>query len=156
MNRITARIIELVVTVGAALGATMFFTWPLPQRLNTHLVELGDSRLNAYIQAWGTHALTTAPWKLFDANMYYPTKNALAGSENMLGNQWLFAPVYWFSGNPILATNIVILASFFLSALTMYLKVRSGRYQFDWSLLLVTVGAIALFVGYIVFDSRRI
>jgi len=93
--------------------------------MSTHLVELGDSRLNTYLQAWVTHALTTNPAQLFNTNMYYPTKNTLAGSENLLGNQWLFAPVYLISGNPVLATNLVILASFFLSALTMYLLVRT-------------------------------
>jgi hypothetical protein len=115
---------ESVIVAGAAVAGTVYFTWPLADKMSTHLVELGDSRLNAYVQAWGTHALTTDPFKLFSPNMYYPFENALAGSENLLGNQWLFAPIFLMSGNPALATNVVILASFFLSALTMYLLVR--------------------------------
>ena len=86
-------------------------------------VELGDSLLNAYLQAWVTHALSTHAI-LFDTNMFYPAKDTLALSENMVGNQLLFAPVYLLTKNPILASNFVILSSFVLCALTVYLLVR--------------------------------
>ena len=118
------KIVEIALVLAVALAGTLFFTWPLPAKMSTELMELGDTRLTAYLQAWVTHALTTDPSRVFSPNMFHPTRNALAGSENMFGNQWLFAPVYLLSGNPVLATNIVILASFFLCALTMYLLVR--------------------------------
>jgi hypothetical protein len=37
--------------------------------LKNTLPELGDSRLNVYIQAWDTHSLTTHPRDLFNMNM---------------------------------------------------------------------------------------
>jgi len=117
--------LEALVMVLIAVCFSIYFTRPLAFRLRNTLPELGDSRLNAYIQAWDTHALITGPRRLFDTNMLYPTRNTLAGSENLLGNQLLFAPVYLLTGNPAIAHNLVILASFILSALTMYLLLRS-------------------------------
>jgi len=99
---------------------------------------MGDSRLNCYIQAWDTHALITRPRGLFHTNMLYPTRNTLAGSENLLGDQLLFAPVYLLTGNPVLAHNLVIIASFFFSALTMYLLLRSV--DLTWSA--ATIGSV--------------
>jgi hypothetical protein len=116
---------ECLVVVLISLCFSIYFTRPLAFELRNTLPELGDSRLNCYIQAWDTHALITHPRELFHTNMLYPTRKTLAGSENLLGNQLLFAPVYLLAGNPVLGHNLVILASFFLSALTMYLLLRS-------------------------------
>jgi VIT1/CCC1 family predicted Fe2+/Mn2+ transporter len=37
-----------------------------------------------------------------------------------------------------------------------YLRIRAGEAQIDWTLTAITCGAIAAFIGYIVFDSKRI
>lgn len=117
--------IKILLPCAAVLCFLIYFTYPLSFHLGDSLAELGDSRLNTYIQAWGTHALLTHPRQLFDMNMFYPARNTMAGSENLLGNQLLFAPVYLLTGNPVAAQNFVILASFFLSALALYWLLRS-------------------------------
>ena len=45
-----------------------------------------DITLNAWILAWGTHALSSGkPSGLFEANIFYPEPSALSFSEHMLG-----------------------------------------------------------------------
>lgn len=117
--------LEALLVFGSAILFSIYFTYPLISHFGNNLAELGDSRLTTYIQAWGTHALTTNPRRLFDMNMFYPALNTMAGSENLLGNQLLFAPVYLLSGNPVAGNNFVILSSFFFSAIAMYWLLRS-------------------------------
>lgn len=94
---------------------------PLPFAMRDHiLIYPPDSLLNAWILSWDYHALASAPLRLFDANIFWPARRTLALSEHMLGNLPFFAPVMGATGNPILATNCVVLASFVLSAVTMF------------------------------------
>ena len=117
-------LIEVLVVVVSALLLSVYLTRPLAFDMKDHAIELGDSRLNAYLQAWVAHSLASDPRHLFDTNMFYPARDTLALSENMLGNQLIFGPVYAATKNPIWASNSVILASFWLCALCMYLLVR--------------------------------
>jgi hypothetical protein len=76
-----------------------------------------DSRTLAYVQAWNVHSLKH-PWRLFEANIFFPAHNTLAYPENLLGNLPVFAPFYLASNNSILGYNVVTLTMFFV--LTMY------------------------------------
>lgn len=125
MKFLNRAVLEVLAVVAAAIAFSIYFTYPLAFHLGNRLAELGDSRLTTYIQAWGTHALITYPRQLFDMNMFHPALNTMAGSENLLGNQLLFAPIYLATGNPVAAQNSVILASFFLSAISLYWLLRS-------------------------------
>jgi hypothetical protein len=116
--------LEVLAVAALALLFSIYLTRPLAFEMNDHAIELGDSRLNAYLQAWVAHSLASDPRHLFDTNIFYPAKNTLALSENMLGNQPIFGPVYAATRNPILAANCVILVSFWFCALSMYLLVR--------------------------------
>src|SRR5439155_18960 len=86
-----------------------------------------DLNLTLWVLAWDTHALVTHPTRLFDANTFYPAPSTLACSEHMLGNLPLFAPVYLATGNPVLAHQATLLASFVLAGLAM------GAYVLYWS-----------------------
>lgn len=90
----------------------------------TRLADAGDSVLNEWILAWDAHALTSGGLRVWDAPIYYPVRGALAFSEAMFGNLWLTAPVQWLSGNPVLACNALVLASFVLSAYATFLLVK--------------------------------
>ncbi|GIW79591.1 MAG: hypothetical protein KatS3mg105_1398 [Gemmatales bacterium] len=61
---------------------------------------------------FGTHRFSTPP------------ANTLAFSETMFGNLWITAPVQYCFGNPVFAANVLILASFVLTAYCTYLLVR--------------------------------
>ncbi|HEX2711866.1 MAG TPA: hypothetical protein VHM88_06535 [Candidatus Acidoferrales bacterium] len=118
---------ELVPVAGISLVFAVYLTWPLAAQMGTHAADPADSLdglYSAYVQAWVTRALTSNPGRLFDMNMFYPATNTLALSENFIGNQPIFAPVYAATKNPLLASNVVILTSFLLCAVSMYLLVR--------------------------------
>ncbi len=59
-------------------------------------IETQDARLNSWIIAWVQRALVHEPRALFDGNTFYPARNALAGSEHLIGmalQTWPFAPL---------------------------------------------------------------
>ncbi len=85
--------------------------------------DMGDPVLNSWIIAWDVHALVEDPARLFDANIFYPSRNTLAYSEHLLGSALLTAPVLIASGEPLLAYNLAFISSFVLSGLGMYLLV---------------------------------
>jgi hypothetical protein len=78
-----------------------------------------DSRLLAWTQAAVAQKLLVAPNELFDAPIFHPAPAQLAGAENFLSSQVVFAPVFWLSGNAVLAANALIVLSFPLAAFAM-------------------------------------
>jgi hypothetical protein len=96
-------------------------TFPLIASAWHHIpMDPGDPLLNTWILSWGTHALTTNPIRLFDANIFYPVQNSLALSEHLLGVQPIFASTYALTGNPLLSYNAVFLLSFALSGIAAF------------------------------------
>ncbi|MGH7894738.1 MAG: hypothetical protein ACREQL_08720, partial [Candidatus Binatia bacterium] len=78
-----------------------------------------DARLIAWILAWSAHALGSAPTRLYDANIFHPAPWQLTGSEHLLSTQLLFAPVFWLTGNAVLATNACVFVSYPLASFAM-------------------------------------
>ena len=74
--------------------------------------------------AWNTHAFVHQPLSIFDANIFYPQRNSLAFSENLIGSALFAAPVLWLTGNPVLAVNVVSLLSVVLCGLGAYVLGR--------------------------------
>lgn len=121
----------VVAAVALLATATLVATWPLFAHPATTVLDTpvlyGDAsvfvqrdiNLTMWILAWDTHALTTDPLRLFHANAFYPTPYGLALSEHMLGNVPLFAPVYLATGNPVLAHQTTLAATFVLAGLAM-------------------------------------
>lgn len=102
-----------------------------------------DARLILWILAWDVHALLTQPAHFFDANIFHPAPDMLAGSEHLLSATLLSGPVYLLTGNPLLAGNVAMLATYVLAAVSMYACLRAlacGRPG-------AAVGAAALAVG---------
>jgi hypothetical protein len=117
-------------------GLTVAKTYPLIRHFDTLLPgAFGDPVLVTWILAWGSHALTTDPWNLFNANIFYPLQNTLALSEHMVSVVPFFAPVYLLTGNPIVAYNSVFCLSFILCGMTMFLLVYHWTENFWASLL---------------------
>jgi len=80
----------------------------------------GDGQFSIWNIAWVAHALTTDPLNVWNANIFYPSRMTLAYSEANLMAGLLAAPIYALSHNPFLALNLVLIASFVLSALAMF------------------------------------
>lgn len=120
-----------VAVVALFFGLTLLFTYPLWVRPGETVMWHGsDTELFAWTLSWDVHALTHAPWSIFDGNIYYPQRHTLAYSENLIGSAILAAPALWLTGDPVVAINFVSFITTFLCGLGAYVlarRVGAGR-----------------------------
>lgn len=128
--RVTRR--EVGVVLFGYLLVSLWWLWPLPAVMATRVaypddlsVLLGaDVDLMMWVLSWGAHATLTDPLGIFSANSFYPAPFSLAYSEHLFGQLPVFAPVYWLTGNPVLATNTLVVFWHVASAAGVYLFLR--------------------------------
>jgi hypothetical protein len=100
---------------------TVAITFPVAFRLGSLArLENADGQFGVWNVSWVARTLVLDPLRVFDANIFYPSRGTLAYSEANLGAGVLAIPVYWATLDPIAAYNFVLLASFVLSAVTAY------------------------------------
>ena len=113
------------VAIGLFLAAaTVFNTYPQAFHLSSAVGSHGDALFSVWRLSWVAHAIVTAPFQLFDANIFYPQRGTLAYSDALLLPAITAAPLQWSQLPPVLVYNVVLLATFFLSALSACLFVR--------------------------------
>ena len=120
------RLQRTIVLWGAALLVSVVMTWPLASGLG-HLGRTqnsGDARFAVWNVAWVAHILTTSPRDLFDANMFFPHRDALAYSEANIGAGTLGIPAWLATGNALAAHNTVVLFAFTASVVFTWLLAR--------------------------------
>ena len=105
-------------------AVAIVLTWPATARLGSAVIDLGDPLLTTWILAWDVHALRTAPFRFFDANMFHPHRWALAYTEHLLGLVPLVGLARLAGAGVLLAHNLVWLATFPLTGLAMFWLVR--------------------------------
>jgi hypothetical protein len=97
-----------------------YFTYPLCFEARDHLASLsgpGDPYLNLWILSWVNHAVSTHPLHLFDANIFYPSRSALAYSDHLFLQSLTAMPVLtatrdiFFSYNFVLAISLLLCAA---------------------------------------------
>jgi hypothetical protein len=108
---------------------TLWLTWPLAENPSRTLPCTDaachfDTRYSAWVLAWQSHALTTASAHVADANIYAPVRDALYYGPAGFGALPYFAPTYLATGSAALATNVLLLVSAALSALSLHWVVR--------------------------------
>ena len=113
-----------IVCLLAIAAASTWLTWPLVSRLAHSLNQSPDSLLNVWALGWNFHALSQNPLTLFQANIFAPRPDTLAYSEHLFGITLLVAPVYVLTKNLVLANNVAIFLSFWLTGAGMFLLVR--------------------------------
>jgi hypothetical protein len=101
---------------------TTFPLWLHPA--STMLPGGPDGELFLWTLSWDAHAFLRQPFAIFDANIYYPLRDTLALSENLIGTAIFSAPVLWLTGNPVLALNIVSLLSTILCGMGAWVLAR--------------------------------
>ena len=112
---------ELLAAAGIFTLASLVFTFPLATALGqANRLDSPDALLNGFIVSWNLEQLRNDPLHLFDANIFFPEKGALAYSENLLTASLIAAPVALVSDNPILLVNIALLAAFVFSGLATF------------------------------------
>lgn len=120
------RLRRAILLWGAALAASIVMTWPLardPGRLG-RTQNSGDARFAVWNVAWVAHSLTTSPRDLFDANIFYPHRDALAFSEANIGAGALGIPAWLATRNALAAHNTVVLFAFSASVVFTWLLAR--------------------------------
>jgi hypothetical protein len=84
-------------------------------------MEIGraDTRLVVWILWWVAYSLLHDPAGILDAPISYPAPHQLTGSEHFATVQLVFLPAFAATGNVVLATNALLLASYPLAAFAM-------------------------------------
>ncbi len=110
-----------------ALGPLLFFilltvihTWPLasdPAHLGR---DDADTRLNAWIVSWVAHQLPREPTRLFDANIFFPERRALAFSEPLIPPGVAAIVPRALGASAVLTYNLLLMAGFVLTGLAGY------------------------------------
>ena len=119
-HRLTAR--DRLLALGAYSVLTLALTYPLVLRpTSANRLDSPDALLNSWIVSWCLYQLPRDPLHLFDANIFYPEKGALALSENLLTGALLASPAALFSSSPVLLFNTVLLAAFVTSGYAAFL-----------------------------------
>jgi hypothetical protein len=115
---------EALLAAGISAAVAVVMTWPTVAHPATTVPEdLGDPLLQTWQAAWGGHALLTRPWRVFDANIFYPLRNSLATSDTLLG----YAPAGMIGNGPTAALvryNLLYVVAFALAGLGAYLLAR--------------------------------
>lgn len=106
------------------LAATVIFTWPIAPRSGSGLADLWDAKLNAWILHWDYHQIFRDPIHLYHGNIFYPSRYALAFSENLFGAALFGFPLYAAGASTLLVYNLVFLLGMFLSAMAAWALAR--------------------------------
>jgi hypothetical protein len=133
---------RLLVVYGAFVVLVCLYTWPLVLDLGGHLRHYYDAHNFVGVHGWIARRLVTAPWLLFDTNIFYPHGWTLAYADPMLLSAVLgFAPVYAVSRNPIFAYSVTVVLFQALAGWAAYYTARR-----------LTGSALAGWAGGIVFS----
>jgi hypothetical protein len=116
---------EATAVVLASVALTSALTYPLAFQIDrVGRLNTDDGRWSIWVVSWVAHALTTDPAGVYQANIFYPQRNALAFSEANLVEGAIGAPIWALTHNPYTTHNFVALFSFVLSAVGAYYLVR--------------------------------
>jgi hypothetical protein len=116
---------ELGVVTAAYAVLTLLMTLPFSLSPGSQVVaDVPDTHLYIWTLAWDAHAFLHQPFRIFDANIYYPFADTLAYSENLIGSAFLAAPIIWLTGNLVLAVNLTSLITCVLCGAGAFLLAR--------------------------------
>lgn len=107
---------------GAFVLLSFVYTYPLiaaPGSANR--LDSPDAMLNSWIVSWCLFELPRDPGHLFDANIFFPTRGALAYSENLLTGALLSLPLAVLSPSPVVFFNAVLLLGFVTTGYATFL-----------------------------------
>lgn len=109
----------------AALAVAIVMTWPLAAGL-TRLGKITtmDGLWSIWNVSWVARTIVADPGNLYNANIFYPHRHALAYSEANIGAGLVAAPAWWLTRNPFAAQNTALLFAFASTLLGMWLLAR--------------------------------
>ena len=130
----------LLAPAAAYLVVAVAWSWPLPLHLSTRFAhDPGDPLLLTYVIWWNAHAVPlTDRW--WNAPFYWPMHGSLALTDHLAGLSPFTTPIQCLGGSPLLAYNLVLIASTWWTGLATHFLVRR-----------LTSSTLAAFVGGIAF-----
>lgn len=122
------RALPWLALAAAYTAITLIYFWPLPLLWGDHIgPDLGDPLFNLYVLKWGVHQIRMGLPDFWDANIFYPTRGALAFSDHLLGPAAQLALFLLAVPNAIAGYNFLFLSSFVATAFTTaWVLRRSG------------------------------
>jgi hypothetical protein len=122
----------LLVTAGMSVFVAIA-SWPMVAQPYA-VSDMGDPLFSIWRLMWIVHELPRHPLNLFNGNQMYPELRTLSFSDPTLAPTLLFAPLHALGVHRIVAYNIVFLAGWVFSGVTMFLFVRAltGRADAAW------------------------
>jgi hypothetical protein len=131
---------ETLAALAVAIAVAAVLTWPLVAGIDrASRLDNGDALWGMWAISWVARTLVVDPADVFNANVFHPHRGVLAVSEHFLLEGALAIPVYWATGNPILAYNVIILLALGLTAVAAYFLAR----RLSGSRVAAAAGAIA-------------
>ncbi|MET0552322.1 MAG: hypothetical protein ABW221_04750 [Vicinamibacteria bacterium] len=124
--------------LAAALSyALVAVFWAAPSSLAPRetVPDLGDPLHLSYVMAWDAHQLVRRPAALFQSNSFHPYPRSLAFADHLTPEALMVAPVFWATGNAVLAFNVAVLLALTLSALALCALVRTLTGRWDAAFL---------------------
>lgn len=111
--------------MAAAAVLVTALTYPLVPKMGSMARYVGgDAKFGLWNVSWIGHALSTAPSRLLDANIFHPHTGTLAYSELNLVAGALGFPGYALTGNPFVALNSAIAIGLMLTFMLTWALVR--------------------------------
>lgn len=107
------------------LVLALIYTYPLilaPHQANRF--DSPDAQLSAWILSWDLEQFANGRLDVFDANIFFPEKNTLAYSENLLTAAVMVFPLRWLSDNPILLLNAALILALVLNGVVAFVLAR--------------------------------
>ena len=124
-----------IAVVAGYLAFVTWLTWPLWSLSATYLPCTNsscgfDTLYSAWVLAYESHALATAPLRITDGNIFFPDRHAVLYGPAGFGALPYFAPAYALSGNPAVALAVLIIVCAALTAAALHVVVQhwTGRH----------------------------
>jgi hypothetical protein len=128
--------VSVLLVLLSYLVLTVWWTWPLAALAYSHLPCTGpnctfDTLYSAWVLAWESRALATAPSQLLDGNIYHPAPDAVLYGPAGLGALPYFAPAFAASGSAAFAMNFTLILCTALAAAAIHLVIVrwTGRHD---------------------------
>lgn len=129
---------------------TVILTYPQIRHMKQGIYVLSDQLFYAWMIERNTESLLTKPLsEFYNASIFYPYENTLSFGDHLLGETLLAFPFYVTTHNPVFAENVLLLASFVLSAYGTFLLVR----HFTNNTLVAIVGGVLFAFSHVRFNQ---
>lgn len=117
-------------------AVTLVYFWPLPRLWQDHLgPDLGDPLFNLYVLKWGAHQIRLGLPDVWNANIFYPTRNTLAFSDHLLGPAAGLVLFQRIVPNAVAGYNFLFLSSFVGCGLAVCWMLRRSGLSWTASVL---------------------